>query len=507
MIRVIEGDKKLDLEFAPGDTILNVLQKANISGIDAPCNGKGVCKKCTVMVRGSSGTHVVLACKTKAEDNMVVEISPVNRISFADNSTLEICKPDNGQEGYAVAFDVGTTKIVGFLLDLQTGQLLASSKDSNRQSAYGTNVTSRLQAASEGFFEPLVKTIRKQLNRHLSDMCQEAGVDKNDVKQIVIIGNTLAQHFVAAINPTQDTQTPIEQEERFDSGMTAKEIGIDIDAEVFFAPIVDQLIGGDVISSIYAIKGHEAKNPILLMDLGSELTLVVGCGDKFVCCAADGGAIMKASTLDCCITASNGAISSVTLENEQLQFTVLGDTKPIGLCGSGLIDILAILYEEEVIDDFGHICDAEDVKESLAKHIVKKDGRNAFALLEDGSICLTEKDISLFLMAKAAMGAGIQIALDEYGIDINDVSDFFVSGGFGTFINMDNAAKLNMFPSILLSKCNRVGNSAAAGAKSAALSKDARNKFKELSSELRYVSLSEHPSFSDYYMDAMTFDY
>ena len=504
-ITVIEGSKRQTIPFDAGDTILAALQRGGISSVHAPCGGRGICKKCSVYVRNGTFSGICLACTTRAEDGMLVELSPTVRLSFAEDSAASVYPPTPGQTGYAVACDLGTTAIVCRLLRLDTGEQLAAVSGSNVQSVFGANVLARLQAASEGRADVMTEVVIMQVNKYIASMCAKAGVAVSDVKMIAVAGNTIMEYLFAGLNPADDGIAPFRPKTRFGELLDARSLGLCFDGKAYLCPVISGFIGGDVTAGMLSTGMADAEKPVLMADLGTNSEIILGCGGRFVACTADAGAAFKASLLDRGMTASAGAIAGVEYADGRLSLRVLGDTKPIGICGSGMIDALGIMYRLDALDEMGHIASPEDVAPEVAPLLGEVDGGRVFFLTENKKVFITQADISKFQLAKAAISAGIRILAEESGLRLTEISDVLLAGGFGAFARPSNAAAIGLIPGELLSRARLMGNTAAAGAASAAVSGEARARLSAIRDSVRCVELPTHPSFGDAYVEGMLF--
>ena len=507
-LTVYEGKDRHELAFSEGETILTVLQRGGIRSAEAPCGGKGICKKCNVYVRSENFCGTCLSCLTPAEDGMIVEVTPEVRLSFADSGTGELYPPTPGQTGCAVACDIGTTTVICRLLRLDTGEHLAAISGSNSQSMFGSNVLARLQAASEGKAEELTGLLIHQINSYIRAMCREAGVPLEDVKLISVAGNTIMLHFFAGLNPAENGIAPFRPRSLFGEMLDSRALGLCFDGSAFLCPAVSGLIGGDVTAGMLAAGLAKAEQPVLMADLGTNSEMILGCRGSFVACTADAGAAFKASLLDKGMTASAGAIAGVEYADGELKLRVLGGdkVKPLGVCGSGMIDALGVMYRLEALDEMGHIADPEDAAPEAAKYIGEAEGGRVFFLTENRKVYITQQDISKFQLAKAAISAGIRILAEEQKIRLSDISETCLAGGFGTFVRPDNAAAIGLIPSELLDGARLLGNASAAGAISAALSETAREDLLRLRDSVRFIDLPTHPSFGDAYIEGMMFE-
>ena len=505
-ITVYEGEIKHELPFEEGETVLTVLQNAGIQSITAPCGGNGSCKKCGVNVRGEAGCVLRLACMVQAEDQMIVEIVPEVRMSFADTGEGEIYKPTPGQSGYAVACDIGTTKVVCQLLDLKTGELLQKASGSNLQRIFGGDVLSRLKAAAEGRASEIHDQIIYQINYYMNELCREAQIRPADIKITAVTGNSIMLHLFAGLDPARISTAPFVPVSLFGEYVNGRAIGLDLGGKVFICPAVSGFIGSDVLCGILSSGMVDSEENMLLIDLGTNTEIVMGNRERMLACSVDGGAAFKASLLEHGMTASAGAIAGVKKDGEKLLLDVLGAVKPKGICGSGFIDILGILYEENILDELGHIAGVDETDSELARYIGTEDGRTVFYLTEDRDIFISQADISKFQMAKAAIAAGIRILAEETGISLWSLEKLRLGGGFGAFAHRRNSALLGIIPQECKGKTVKLGNTALAGAISAALSEEARAELLRIRKLIQVIDLPAHPSFSDAFTDAMFFE-
>ena len=503
---VYEGTIKHELPFGEGDTILAALQSAGIESVTAPCGGKGSCKKCTVFVRSGEFTGACLACTTPVREGMAVELEPEIRFSVAESSGAEPWKPTPGQSGYAAACDVGTTTVVCQLLDLADGKPLATVSGSNSQRIFGGDVLSRLKAAEEGHAEELHSQIVTQVNYFLAELCRKAEIPREELRRLAVTGNTIMMHLFAGLDPAQISTAPFTPASLFGRTLSGRDVGLDFAGEVYLCPAVSGFIGSDVVCGVLACGMGEKTADSMLIDLGANTEIVIGNREKMTACAVDGGAAFKASLLDHGMIAAAGAISGVKREGDGLVLEVLGGGRPKGICGSGFIDLLGVLYEEEILDEMGRLADPEETDSPLARYLGEEDGRAVFYLTEDRKLFISRTDISKFQLAKAAISAGIQILGEESGIPFGKLDRLALGGGFGAFGHRKNSALLGIIPRQCKGKTVKLGNLALTGAVSAAVSARARSELERLAKIVRVVDLPTHPSFGDAYTEGMLFE-
>ncbi|MDO4491236.1 MAG: ASKHA domain-containing protein [Lachnospiraceae bacterium] len=505
-ITVFEGTTRKELSFEEGDTILAVLQKAGIQSVTAPCGGNGTCGKCRVSVRTKDFSGECLACKRLAGDGMVVELIPEVRVSFADVAEGETFKPDPDRKGYGVACDIGITTVVCRLLNLETGEVLSGVRGSNSQRIFGGEVLSRLKAAEKGHAEELHGLILQQINYYIKTLCRQEKIGTEDVKMAAISANTIMMHFFAGLNPAEISTAPFVPLSLFGETKNSEELGLCFQGEVYLCPCVSGFIGSDVVCGLYTGKISEAEEMVLMVDLGTNTEIVLGNKDRILACAADGGAAFKASLLEHGMTASAGAIAGVRYEEGELQLEVLGAGKARGICGSGFLDVLRIMFEEEILDELGHIADPEDVDSELVEYIGEEEGRTVFYLTKEKNIYISQVDISKFQLAKAAIASGVQILAMEQNISLSQVERLLMGGGFGAFADKNSAAVLGLIPQECLGKSRKLGNVSLTGAISAVFSEEARREMGRIASRVQVMDLPAHPCFNDMYTDNMFFE-
>ena len=506
MITVYEGTVKHEIPFAEGETILQAMQNAEIRSITAPCGGKGSCKKCTVYVRSDSFEGNCLSCTTRAQEGMVVRITPEVRISFAKEGDGLIYVPTPGQSGYGVACDIGTTTVVCQLINLETGELRSRASGSNSQRIFGGDVLSRLKAAAEGRADELHGLIIQQVRHYIEELCRKEKLKLGDIRLLTVTGNTIMMHFFAGLNPAERGTAPFVPLSLFGEMKKGMDLGLDMDCDVYLCPAASGFIGSDVLCGILSSGMAITRDKAMLLDIGTNTEIVIGNREQMIACSVDGGAVFKGSLLEHGMTASTGAIAGVKYEDGTLLFETLGAVEPKGICGSGFMDLLGILYEEEILDEIGHIVDPEETGSELARCIGEEAGHTVFYLTEDKSIFISQADISKFQMAKAAISAGITVLAKESGIKISDLKHLLLSGGFSAFGHRRTAAMLGIIPKECKGKTSKMGNLGLSGAISAALSEDARRELERLHERIRVIDLPTHPDFSDAYTEGMFFE-
>lgn len=499
-IFVQQGNEKKELTFTAGQTLLEILREAGFE-VSAPCGGNGTCGKCTVYIAGEA--H--LACQTEAADGMMVELPHTAELEVALGSDA-VFACDSGLSGYGVAVDIGTTTVACHLVDLENGKTIAVAGEGNAQRSYGADVISRIQASVEGRLGEMAEVIRKQLGEMMETLCREAKVSPAEVHFMTVAANTTMCHILAGLKPDTIGVAPFTPLSLFGDDYDAKSWGLPFDGRVYLAPSVSGYVGGDITADLLAVDMDKASKPVLLIDVGTNGEMALGCGDKFVCCSTAAGPAFEGAQIRFGMTAAEGAISSVEYHDGALECKVIGGVEAKGICGSGLIDAIAVMLEVGALDETGRVLDIDeddDIPEEALPFLTLLDDEPAFRLTEQ--IYVTQSDVRKVQLGKGAIAAGIQVLIDTSDVNYDDIGALLLAGGFGSFIRPASAARIGLIPAELLGVTKAVGNTAAVGAKMALVSAEARERLDKLQKAMDYQELSGLAAFNTAYMEKMMF--
>ena len=482
-----------------GQTILTLLQKNRISGIEAPCGGMGRCGKCKVEIVGRGE---VLACKTLVADGMHIIIGKEKHAKIAETGQCHNQYATDALEETVAACDIGTTTVVCHLIDGISGNIIATESAPNAQKNYGADVVSRIERAGAGELQKLHEVIAGQIETMLEKLCEKSH-KKKKIQRLAVAGNTVMCHLFAGISPEAIGVAPFMPEELFGKEYTGSSVGIDCCEIVNILPCVAGYVGSDITADVLAAVPEDG-GQWLLLDIGTNGEMLLGnAKDGYVCCATAAGPAFEGAEITMGMPAADGAIASVTYKNHRLSVGTIGEKDAVGICGSGLLDALAVFLEAGLMDESGMLMEVEEVPDELSGYIGTYEGQPCVWLTE--KVCVTQEDVRNLQLAKAAIAAGIEILLKEKAFEYKDVTEVLLAGGFGSFLNKESAAKIGLIPKELLPVTEAVGNAAGEGAVFAAISNDARNHLLEIRSEMHYLELSMHPAFSDLYMDCIPF--
>lgn len=488
-----------------GESILSALHSAGIAAPDAPCGGNGTCKKCLVHVEGLGE---VLSCKTPVTVDMTVTIPRQNKGAVVAQEGAKVSFPLTPRTGLGVAVDIGTTTVVAHLYDLHTGEHLGTRSGMNCQRPFGADVISRIQHTIDqpDGLEQLSRAIRGQLAGYLSDLCAAAKRPVEEVKAVTIAANTVMEHIYAGLSPASIAVAPFTPLSLFGDERDGAGVGLPAGCAVYLAPAEAGYVGGDITAGILASGASKAQRPVLFLDIGTNGEMALGsAADGFVCCATAAGPAFEGAVISQGMAACDGAISAVEWDGANLNLTVLGGGEAVGICGSGLVDALAVMLDMGAVDETGRLLPPDEAPDEALPYLMEDEEEQVSFRLTD-TVAITEGDVRQLQLAKAAIAAGIQTLLSEAGLNEDDVDTLYLAGGFGNYIRKESAAAIGLLPPSMVERIVSVGNTAGQGAAAVLLSDTARKELDELPQNCRYLELSGHKGFNDFYIECMMFE-
>ncbi|MFZ5648280.1 MAG: ASKHA domain-containing protein [Bacillota bacterium] len=419
---------------------------------------------------------------------------------------------DTVAEQYGLALDIGTTTVAGSIVDLRTGKELAAEADLNRQNQFGADIISRIDfsVASPAGLDKLTTLIRDVVNGIIKKLARRAGIRPDSIYAAAVAGNTCMLHLFAGISPGRLSVPPFNGIVHGSYTAGAYELGIGISprAPVLFLPVISGYVGADTVGVILATGMHLSKKITLAIDIGTNGEIVLGCRNRLLACAAAAGPAFEGANISSGMRAAEGAIDRVVLDGDEVICSVIGGGKPRGICGSGLIDALAVMLEAGLIDSSGRLLEAEEAASvagpRLASRIRQTERGREFLL--SGGVAITQKDIRQVQLAKGAMRAGINILLARMGIGDSDIEAVLLAGSFGSYIDKAAARRLGIIPPVPLDRIRHVGNAAHQGAKMTLIDREVMDQAKDVCRMVEYVELSAWEDFSREFSEAMFFD-
>ncbi len=425
--------------------------------------------------------------------------------------------PDTGHSLWGVALDIGTTTIVGALVDLTTGELKAVAGRTNPQIQFSDDVVGRIKYVedNEKGLEKLHKVLIEVVNDILGELCGDNQIERKNLFNLTAVGNTTMSHFLLEIDPSPIAHAPYVPAFRQGLNLKAESIGVEAhhNANFFMLPNIAGFIGSDTVAVAMASQIHRSDEILLAVDIGTNGELVIGNRDKLLACSCAAGPAFEGARIRQGMRGAQGAINKVIVD-DQIHVDVIGGGQPRGICGSGLLDAVAELLDAGLIEPTGKIPQKDEIPDSVPQQLVdavtELDGEPAILIAGgDGAganaVFLTQKDIREMQLAKAAIAAGISVVIAEIGIKPQNLHKILLAGGFGNFLRRSSAKRVGLLPDVPTKNIEFIGNAALIGARNALTCSCCRKQARDLSRNIEYLELANRPEFQQHYMEAMVF--
>jgi len=501
-----------------GELLTSLLEKNGV-GLPVPCGGRGLCGKCMVRIKGkvrpplpfeeeSLGFAGIregyrLACLYKVDSDIDVYVDYNTKGQIMTDMVMLpfdleplILSPNGHGEYYGIAYDIGTTTIAGYLVNIKDGRIVDSISAINAQRAYGSDVLARISYAlekKEGF-EKLKQAVCRQLASLSVQLAEKNNIGLSSITCVSIAGNTVMLHLLQGYDVTGLAAQPFRPVNLAAVKSKAGELGIFTgeyaSCPVYILPCISAFAGADVTAAILAAGIAESSKLSLLIDIGTNGELVLGNRDRLLCCSAAAGPAFEGASIKHGTGGIEGAIDSVKISGGQVKITTIGKAEPIGICGSGIVDAVAELLKEGIIDYTGKMKMPEFVLYEKAT---------------GGNISITARDIREVQLAKAAIAAGVNLLLKEMGAGADEVERVFIAGGFGNYMNRENMFKIGLLRNEFRDKVIGLGNAAGAGAVRALLSGKAYRDCLSIAERCEYKELSGREDFQEEFVANMFF--
>ena len=471
-------------------------------GVEFPCGGHGRCRGCAVrIVEGAAQVNRAqeehlsaeeiangwrLACQCAVEGDLVIELRQWDAAILVDETAFAFTP----RPGLGVAVDLGTTTLVAQLLNLTTGRVIAVRTALNCQARYGADVMSRVQfAVAERGQKRLEELIRKQIGKLVDQLVVAARISSAEIRDIILVGNTVMHHLFCGIDVAPLSHYPFEPQRSGLETFRASDLGwkLEGNSRVQFLPCLGGFVGSDTLAGILATKVHESEALVGLVDLGTNGEIVIGNRGRMFCASTAAGPAFEGARISMGMRASTGAVSEVTTEQGRIRCHVLGNVKPRGICGSGLVDAVAAGLELGLVLPTGRLANGNHL------------------LMLCPPVSLTQNDIRELQLAKAAIAAGIRILLEKRGAKHPDLKRLYLAGAFGNYIDRGSAQRIGLidFPP---QQVQPAGNTALLGAKLALFSADGEDgSYTSIRDRIEHLSLSADPHFQDIFVEEMYF--
>lgn len=554
MIEICFSSEGVSTKVPEGTTILEAARGCGVL-IESPCNAAGTCGKCKVKIKKSDlkkvrstnkklskkeiDEGIVLACQTEVLGNIEVV-----SISKNENKTLKIVSKgqslsvkhdpyitkkykngktnvfagdelireedgDTTKENYGVVVDIGTTTLVTTIVNIDTGEEIASESALNPQSLFAQDVLSRIKFAStaEGL-EKMFSCVIAEINKMVDALVSQCGVSKERLYEIVFSGNTTMIHLAANVNPYSLGQYPYTPLLKGGCYLPAKKLGVHISADglVYFPPIISAYVGPDITSGVLASRLQDRKGVTLFVDIGTNGEMVIGASGKLSATSTAAGPAFEGMNITCGMRAANGSVEYFEIgDNGDVEIRTIGNVAPIGICGSGLLDIVGELVDHGIVGKNGKIVkpDTEGIPESLRKRITTYDGKPAFVIQD--KVVITQKDIRQVQLAKGAVRAGVEFLMYSQSVEADKVDKVLIAGSFGYHLRAKSLINIGLLPKEFTGKIDFIGNTSQSGGTAFLLNKGYRDEMKKLVGSIQVVELANFKNFDKLFVRSLSF--
>ena len=470
-------------------------------GVEFPCGGKGSCGGCRVRLLEGQVEPVEVereyfskeeieegwrfACRIQTRQDLRIHLEQWDAPILESHGDAELVSTD----GFGVAIDLGTTTIVAQLLDLSTGRVLGVAKSLNPQAIHGSDLMHRIDyARNDAGFNELMQSVRQRIGMLIKQLIEANSIDTGVFARIVVVGNTAMHHLFCGLQVSSLVKAPFESDFTGLQKLTVdqlqwRDMG---KPDVWSLPFIGGFVGGDILAGIVATKMHQKDQITLLVDIGTNGEIVLGNRERILCASTAAGPAFEGGGVKNGMYAATGAIDAVEIIQGQLSCHVIGGKSAKGICGSGLVDAVAACLNLGLIEPSGRI--ASKQKEiALTRRVT-----------------ITQHDIRQLQLAKGAIAAGIQVLLDEYGIDNTAISLVSLAGAFGNYINVESAIRIGLLP-LDASVIKPVGNTALQGAKMVLGYSDQQGECAEIMAIIEHKPLGESATFQQRFIEATQF--
>ncbi len=426
------------------------------------------------------------------------------------NHIINVQPGDTTGRNYAIAVDIGTTTVYGQLLNLVNGEVLAEHGEFNGQISYGEDVISRIvHAEKAGGLDRLHAVVIQTINGVIKRIVSRASIDCDEITSVTLAGNTTMTQLFLKVNPRYIRRSPYVPAASLYPPVSARDLGLElpdhVNALVF--PAVSSYVGGDIVAGVMGSSMYRTEKLTLFMDIGTNAEVVVGNRDWFACAACSAGPAFEGGGIEFGMRAAKGAIEDFNIDPATLEpmNITIGNVRPRGVCGSGLIIMVATLFEMGVIDNGGkynrdldtpRIRKRNDVWEYVLAWEETESG-------VDRDVVLTEIDVENLIRAKGAIYSGCQTLLEEVGLTLADLDQVYLAGGFGSYVDLAKAMTIGLLPEMDADKVTFIGNGSLMGARMSALTNQVRREVVEVTQKMTNFELSETPSYMDHYVSAL----
>lgn len=415
---------------------------------------------------------------------------------------------DTTGENYGVALDVGTTKIVAYLVDLNKGEILEMDADYNDQMVYGEEILSRIKySKSKGGLAKLQEAVVGSINRLIDGFVERKGISRENIVEITAAGNTVMNHLLMGEDSAYlADENAMVSRKPFETMASSLGISVNKRAPLYCVPNVSRYLGGDAVADVLATRAYESEEVSLIVDMGTNGEIMIGKKGWVLSCSCASGPAFEGYGISNGMRATEGAIETIRIEPEtlDLKYTVIGNTKPLGICGSGIVDLLAEMYRAKLVNRWAKFVPSRSEKFREGPHGVEFCVVPSSETAIGRDIVFTERDLKYLIDSKAALCASIAVLIRKLGASPKDVQHLYLSGAFGNYINIESLTQVGGIPELPNAKIHKIYNGAIAGAYLTLISRKERRDVEKIANITIYYDLTTDPIFVEEYQAALS---
>lgn len=432
---------------------------------------------------------------------------------FNDEELISLEKNDTRDEIYGVAIDIGTTTVVTSLIDINTGEELCVESMINAQKTYGLDVLTRITYElenRENGIENLQKSIVNSINKMISKMCEKTKINLENIYEISVAANCTMMHMLLGIDAKPIGKSPFAPIFVEAKDILARDIGLigSKEARLYCLPSVSAYIGADIVAGAYVCELEKSKDNVLFIDIGTNGEIVLSNQGKLLSCSCAAGPALEGMNISCGMRAANGAIEDVIIHEKENEIKIIGNEKPVGICGSGILAVVKELLRTGIVKDNGAFIklDNLDVEDYRLNKLQLNDKKREFILVDgQEKLLITQGDIRQVQLAKGAILSGFYALLKKANIDMGDLEKVMIAGQFGAHVSADSLVGTGILPKEVKEKIVYVGNSSKTGAYMALMSKDAKRDMELLAGNMDYMELGASEGYERLFSKCLKF--
>lgn len=510
-------------EVSAGKTLLDAAQSAGV-GLAAVCGGVGTCNECRLRLAAGTLTPLSgveldalspadlsagfrLACQAEPLSDVKLDIPPesltsAQRLQVEGQEIHVSVKPAVLTPGaYGLAVDIGTTKLAAYLVRLDTGETAAKLGAMNPQIAFGEDIISRISYAGRkpDGAKVLQQVLVETLNKLVLDLCLDAHVSPSSVLDAVLVGNTTMHHLFVGLPVEQLGHAPFAPATTQPLSIPAAQVGLNLGpgAVAYLPPVIAGYVGADHIAMLIATEAWKSQRNLIALDIGTNTEISLVTRGKVTCCSCASGPAFEGAHIREGMRAAPGAIERARWSDGEILWQTIADQPPVGICGSGILDVVAALQDGKLVKPTGVMPSVPGSGLVLVPAVQTGLGRD---------LLVTRKDVHEIQLAKSAIRVGVEILLKNAGLTYSDLDEFIVAGAFGTYLDLRSAVRTGMFPPLPLERFRQVGNAAGVGAKQMLVSVDKRREAEQIAGRIGYVELTSQAAFTPLFMEHLCFE-